>query len=188
MITFIKNTLHTIKEDIQVILDNDPAARNSLEVVFCYSGFHAVLLYRVAHKLYKWDLKLLARMLSTFSRFLTGIEIHPAAIIGKRFFIDHGMGVVIGETTEIGENVTIYQQVTLGGTGKEKVKRHPTVENNVVIGAGAKVLGNITIGENSTIGAGSVVLKDVPKNSTAVGVPAKIIKTKNNPLTKLFGT
>lgn len=178
MINFFKNVLYTIKEDIQVIFDKDPAAKSVCEIILCYSGFHAVLLYRIAHRLNMWRFRLLARMLSTFSRFLTGIEIHPAATIGKRFFIDHGMGVVIGETTKIGDDVLIYQQVTLGGTGKDKIKRHPTIENNVTIGAGAKVLGNITIGENSTIGASSVVLKDVPPNTTAVGVPARIIKNK----------
>ena len=178
MFRFLRNVIYTIKEDIQVIFDKDPAARSILEIILCYSGFHAVLMYRVAHKFHAWNFKLLARIISTFSRFLTGIEIHPAAVIGRRFFIDHGMGVVIGETTRIGENVLIYQQVTLGGTGKDKIKRHPTIENNVTIGAGAKVLGNITVGENSTIGASSVVLKDIPPNTTAVGVPARIIKNK----------
>lgn len=178
MITFIKHATKTIKEDIQVIFDKDPAARSVLEIIFCYSGFHAVLLHRIAHKLYKMNLKFIARLISTVSRFLTGIEIHPAVVIGKRFFIDHGMGVVIGETTKIGDNVLIYQQVTLGGTGKEKVKRHPTIENNVIIGAGAKVLGDIVVEENAIIGASSVVLKNVPKNCTAVGVPARIIKNR----------
>ena len=178
MINFLKNVIYTIKEDIQVIFDKDPAARSVWEIIFCYSGFHAVLLYRIAHRFDMWKLKLIARMISTFSRFLTGIEIHPSALIGKRFFIDHGMGVVIGETTKIGNDVLIYQQVTLGGTGKDKVKRHPTIEDHVTIGAGAKVLGNITVGENSTIGASSVVLKDIPPNTTAVGVPARIIKNK----------
>ena len=183
MITFIKNTLHTIKEDIQVILDNDPAARNSLEVVFCYSGFHAVLLYRVAHKLYKWDLKLLARMLSTFSRFLTGIEIHPAAIIGKRFFIDHGMGVVIGETTKIGDDVLIGHNVVLATIDHDlnPYDRHNhyapiRIGNRVWIGANVVITKGVTISDGAVIAAGAVVTKDVPENTIVGGVPAKIIK------------
>ncbi|SMB88559.1 serine O-acetyltransferase [Thermanaeromonas toyohensis ToBE] len=164
-----------IKRDIQVIFERDPAARSVLEVILCYPGFHAILLHRIAHFFWRKGFKLLARLISQFNRFLTGIEIHPGARIGKGLFIDHGMGVVIGETAEIGDNVTLYQGVTLGGTGKEKGKRHPTIGNNVVIGAGAKVLGNICIGDNVKIGAGSVVLRDVPANCTVVGVPGKIV-------------
>ena len=152
-----------IRKDIQVVFERDPAARSVLEIILTYPGVHAIILHRFAHFLYKRKLFLLARIISQVSRFLTGIEIHPGAVIGHGFFIDHGMGVVIGETTEIGDNVTIYQGVTLGGTGKEKGKRHPTIGNNVVISAGAKVLGSIKIGNNVKIGAGSVVLKDVPR-------------------------
>ena len=157
-----------IKKDIQVIFERDPAAKNVLEVILCYPGFHAILAHRVAHWFYKHKCFTLARIISQISRFFTGIEIHPGAKIGEGFFIDHGMGVVIGETTEIGNNVTIYQGVTLGGTGKEKGKRHPTIGNNVVISTGAKVLGSITIGDNVKIGAGSVVLESVPPHSTVV--------------------
>lgn len=164
-----------IKRDIQVIFERDPAARNVLEIILCYPGFHAILLHRIAHFFWRKGFKLLARIISQFNRFLTGIEIHPGARIGEGLFIDHGMGVVIGETAEIGNNVTLYQGVTLGGTGKEKGKRHPTIGNNVVIGAGAKVLGNICIGDNVKIGAGSVVLRDVPANCTVVGVPGKVV-------------
>ncbi|MBM7096594.1 serine O-acetyltransferase [Bacillus sp. H-16] len=165
----------TLKNDIDVVMDQDPAARNRLEVVFNYSGVHAIWSHRLAHGLWKRRFYFLARFLSQFSRFLTGIEIHPGAKIGQRLFIDHGMGVVIGETCEIGNNCTIYQGVTLGGTGKEKGKRHPTLEDNVLIATGAKVLGSMRIGENSRIGAGSVVLKEVPPNSTVVGIPGKVV-------------
>ncbi|ADG81156.1 serine O-acetyltransferase [Thermincola ferriacetica] len=164
-----------IRNDIKVIFDRDPAAKSLLEVILCYPGLHAILLHRVAHYLYKKGLVVLPRLISQFSRWLTGIEIHPGAQIGDGFFIDHGTGVVIGETTIIGNNVTIYQGVTLGGTGKEKGKRHPTIGNNVVISAGAKVLGNIKIGDNTKIGAGSVVLRDTPPNTTVVGVPGKVV-------------
>ncbi len=164
-----------IKKDIGVIFERDPAARSFLEVLLAYPGLHALLFHRVAHYLYKKGLILLPRLISQFSRFLTGIEIHPGARIGEGLFIDHGTGVVIGETAEVGNNVTIYQGVTLGGTGKEKGKRHPTVGNNVVISTGAKVLGNIKIGDNTRIGAGSVVLKDVPPNTTVVGIPGKVV-------------
>lgn len=164
-----------LKEDIQAVFERDPAARSTLEVILCYPGFHALILHRIAHWLYCHGFVLLARIISQFNRFLTGIEIHPGAKIGRGLFIDHGMGVVIGETAEIGDNVTIYQGVTLGGTGKEKGKRHPTIGNNVVISTGAKVLGNITVGDNVKIGAGSVVLRDVPPNCTVVGVPGKIV-------------
>ncbi|MDN5345226.1 MAG: serine O-acetyltransferase [Clostridia bacterium] len=164
-----------LKRDIKAVFERDPAARNVLEVILCYPGFHALIFHRIAHFFYCHGLALLARAISQFSRFLTGIEIHPGARIGEGLFIDHGMGVVIGETAEIGNNVTLYQGVTLGGTGKEKGKRHPTIGNNVVISTGAKVLGNITIGDNVKIGAGSVVLRDVPANCTVVGIPGKVV-------------
>lgn len=164
-----------IKEDVETIFENDPAARSVLEVVLTYSGLHATCAHRVAHWFFKRRFYFIARVISQVSRFFTGIEIHPGAKIGRRFFIDHGMGVVIGETCEIGDNVTLYQGVTLGGTGKEKGKRHPTLEDNVLVATGAKVLGSITIGENSKIGAGSVVLKEVPPNSTVVGIPGKVV-------------
>lgn len=165
-----------MKEDMDVVFEQDPAARTYIEVFLTYSGLHAIWAHRVAHAFYKKKLFFLARAISQISRFFTGIEIHPGAIIGRRFFIDHGMGVVIGETCEIGDNVTIYQGVTLGGTGHEKGKRHPTVKDNALIATGAKVLGSITVGENSKIGGGSVVLKDVPDNSTVVGIPGRIVK------------
>ncbi len=161
----------TIREQIETIFREDPAAKSILEIVLCYPGFHAVLMHRLAHRLYEAQIPILPRFLSQISRFLTGIEIHPGATIGRRFFIDHGMGVVIGETTEIGDDVLIYQGVTLGGTGNEQGKRHPTIGNNVVIGTGAKVLGSIRIGNNVKIGAGSVVVHPVPDNSTVVGIP-----------------
>lgn len=164
-----------LREDVEVIFEQDPAARSYIEVILTYSGLHAIWAHRLAHPLYKRKFFFLARIISQISRFFTGIEIHPGAQIGRRFFIDHGMGVVIGETCEIGDNVTIYQGVTLGGTGKEKGKRHPTLKDNVLVATGAKVLGSITIEENSKIGAGSVVLKDVPPNSTVVGIPGKIV-------------
>jgi len=164
-----------LREDIRCIMDRDPAARSVLEVLLTYAGLHALWFYRVAHWLYLRRRFTLARMVSQFARFVTGIEIHPGAKIGRGVFIDHGSGVVIGETAEIGDNVTIYQGVTLGGTGKEKGKRHPTVGNNVLISTGAKILGAITIGDNSKIGAGSVVLKDVPPNSTVVGIPGRVV-------------
>jgi serine O-acetyltransferase len=164
-----------MKEDIQVIFEQDPAARSYIEVILTYSGLHAIWAHRIAHWLFKRGCFFLARIVSQVSRFFTGIEIHPGATIGRRFFIDHGMGVVIGETCEIGDNVTIYQGVTLGGTGKEKGKRHPTLKDNVLIATGAKVLGSITIGENAKIGAGSVVLSEVPPNSTVVGIPGKVV-------------
>ena len=165
----------SIREDIAAVKDRDPAARSSLEIILLYSGLHALWGYRVHHWMWTHGLKFLARALSQLARWITGIEIHPGAQIGRRFFVDHGMGVVIGETVIVGDDVTLYQGVTLGGTGKETGKRHPTIRNNVVIGGGAKVLGNITVGENCRIGAGSVVLRDVPDNSTVVGVPAHVI-------------
>jgi len=164
-----------MREDIAAVLDRDPAAKSGLEVVLLYSGLHALWGYRAHHWLWIRGWRFLARALSQWARLITGIEIHPGAEIGHRFFVDHGMGVVIGETTIIGDDVTLYQGVTLGGTGKETGKRHPTLRNNVVIGAGARVLGNITIGENCRVGAGSVVLRDVPDNSTVVGVPGHIV-------------
>jgi serine O-acetyltransferase len=164
----------TLTRDIQAALDRDPAARSAIEVLLCYPGLHALYFHRVAHWLWNHRLKTLGRFVSHVSRFLTGIEIHPGAVIGPGLFIDHGMGVVIGETTEIGENVTIYQGVTLGGTSLEKKKRHPTIGNNVVIGAGAKILGPFKVGDNSRIGSGSVVVKEVPPNSLVVGVPGQV--------------
>ncbi len=164
-----------LKEDIDTVFDQDPAARSYLEVVLTYSGLHAIWAHRVAHAFYKRKLYFLARIISQISRFFTGVEIHPAATIGRRFFIDHGMGVVIGETCEIGDNVTVFQGVTLGGTGKEKGKRHPTILDDALIATGAKVLGSITVGKGSKIGAGSVVLKDVPDHSTVVGIPGRVV-------------
>lgn len=164
-----------IKKDIQAVFERDPAAKNLLEVILCYPGFHALLFHRVAHFFSRKGLIVLPRLISHISRFLTGIEIHPGAKIGEGVFIDHGMGVVIGETAEIGNNVTIYQGVTLGGTGKAKGKRHPTVRDNVVIGTGAKVLGPIEIGEGARIGAGSVVLQSVPAGATVVGIPGRVV-------------
>ena len=164
-----------IKEDIKTIYDKDPAATNLAEVILCYPGLHALICHRFANYLYHKKIPLIPRIISHISRFFTGIEIHPGATIGRRFFIDHGMGVVIGETTVIGRDVLIYQGVTLGGTGKEHGKRHPTVSNNVVIGAGAKVLGNIMIGANVRIGAGSVVVDNVPPHSTVVGIPGRVV-------------
>src|SRR5271155_404353 len=164
-----------IREDVNTVLERDPAAKSRLEIYLCYAGLHAVWFYRINHWLWNHRFLLLGRWLSQVARFLTGIEIHPGAEIGRRLFIDHGMGVVIGETAVVGDDVTLYQGVTLGGTGKEHGKRHPTIEDNVVIGDGAKVLGNITVGRNCRIGAGSVVLRNVPENSTVVGVPGHII-------------
>ena len=177
-IFIIKFTLIAIffYEDIKAAQKKDPAAKGFLEVLLLYQGLHALVSYRVAHFFYKLHLFFLARLISQVSRFTTGIEIHPGARIGKRFFIDHGMGVVIGETSIIGDDVLLYQGVTLGGTGLQKGKRHPTIGNNVVVGGGAKVLGNITIGDNSYIGSNAVVIKDVPANSTVVGVPGRITK------------
>ena len=167
--------IKAIKEEIKTIKEKDPAATNILEILLTYSGMHAMLAYRFANKLLKCNIPFFPRFICFISRFLTGIEIHPGATIGKRFFIDHGMGVVIGETTIVGNDCLLYQGVTLGGTGKEHGKRHPTLKNNVVVGSGAKVLGNITIGNNVRIGAGSVVITDVPDNCTVVGVPGKIV-------------
>lgn len=169
---------HRIKQDIEVIFQRDPAARSVLEVLLCYPGLHAILAYRMFHWLWRKNFRLLARFLSNLTRFLTGIEIHPAARIGARFFIDHGMGVVIGETTEIGDNVTLYHGVTLGGTSWNAGKRHPTLEHGVVVGAGAKILGPITIGANVRVGSNAVVVSDVPANTTVVGVPGRLVMPK----------
>jgi serine O-acetyltransferase len=167
--------LASIREDVAMVMEHDPAAKSRLEVWLCYSGLHAVWFYRLNHWLWNHRLFLLGRWLSQVARLLTGIEIHPGAVIGRRLFIDHGMGAVIGETSVVGDDVTLYQGVTLGGTGKEQGKRHPTIEDNVVVGGGAKILGNITVGKNCRIGAGSVVLRSVPPDSTVVGVPGHII-------------
>ena len=166
---------NTIHDDIQSVLDRDPAARNPLEVLLCYPGVHAIWAHRLSHRLWNSGLRLFARWVSQLARGLTGIEIHPGATIGRNLFIDHGMGVVIGETAEVGDNVTIYHGVTLGGTSLQKTKRHPTIEDHVVIGAGAKVLGAITIGANSRIGANAVVVKTAPPNSVIVGVPGQVV-------------
>ncbi|HZG87508.1 serine O-acetyltransferase EpsC [Paenibacillus sp.] len=170
------NWLQTMRSDIEAVFDNDPAARSVLEVVLTYSGVHAIWAHRVAHALYKRRWFGLARLISQVSRFFTGIEIHPGARIGRRLFIDHGMGVVIGETCEIGDDVVLYQGVTLGGTGKEKGKRHPTIGSNVVVASGAKVLGSFTVGDYSRIGANAVVLQEVPPYSTVVGIPGRVVR------------
>ena len=175
----------SLRSDFSIIKERDPAARGILEIVFCYPGFQALTIHRISHKLWKYKFPLLPRIFSHLTRFLTGVEIHPGAKIGSGVFIDHGMGVVIGETSEIGNRCLLYQGVTLGGTGKESGKRHPTLEENVVIGAGAKVLGAIHIGTNTRIGAGSVVVKDVEANSTVVGIPGRVVHqsgVKINPL------
>lgn len=170
-----------IRDDIQSVLDRDPAARNVLEVLLCYPGLHAIWAHRLSHRLWKSGFKLFARGISQIMRNITGIEIHPGATIGRNLFIDHGMGVVIGETAEVGDNVTLYHGVTLGGTSLQKTKRHPTIEDHVVIGAGAKVLGAITIGANSRIGANAVVVKSAPPNSVIVGVPGQIVLRDQQP-------
>ncbi|WP_407433101.1 serine O-acetyltransferase [Methanobrevibacter sp.] len=171
--------LERFKDEINAIKEKDPAARRTIEIFLCYPGVWALFMHRISHFLWNHSLKLLARMNSTLARFLTGIEIHPGAQIGRRVFIDHGMGVVVGETTIVGDDVLIYQGVVLGGTTTQKTKRHPTIEKGVIIGAGAKVMGNITIGEYSKIGTGAVVLKDVPPESTCVGIPGRIVRCKN---------
>ena len=175
----------SLKSDFAIIRERDPAAKGVAEIIFCYPGFQALVMHRISHKLWKYKLPLFPRLISHVTRFLTGVEIHPGARIGKGVFIDHGMGVVIGETSEIGDRCLLYQGVTLGGTGKESGKRHPTLEANVVVGAGAKVLGGICVGTNTRIGAGSVVVKDVEANSTVVGIPGRIVHqsgVKINPL------
>ncbi|MEF9935332.1 MAG: serine O-acetyltransferase EpsC [Clostridium sp.] len=176
----------TFKEEAINVLEKDPAAKNMLEVVLCYPGLHAVLFYRMTNKLYKRKWFVLARVISQIVRNFTGIEIHPGATIGKGLFIDHGMGIVIGETAEVGDNVTIYHGVTLGGTGKDTGKRHPTIGDNVLIGAGSKILGPIKIGSNSKIGANSVVLKEVPENSTVVGIPGKVVNKAQEKVTFIY--
>jgi serine O-acetyltransferase len=167
--------ISAIREDMATVLERDPAAKSRLEILLCYAGLHAIWFHRINHWFWNHHLYLLARWLSQVVRFFTGIEIHPGAQLGRRLFIDHGMGVVIGETATVGNDVTLYQGVTLGGTGKEHGKRHPTIGDNVVVGGGAKILGNITVGNNCRVGAGSVVTRDVPENSTVVGVPGHII-------------
>src|SRR5271169_6030402 len=175
----------TIREQFDTVFRRDPAARSVLEIVLCYPGVHAILLHRIAHRLYRAGWFTTARVVSQLSRSLTGIEIHPGARIGRRFFIDHGMGVVIGETSEIGDDVLMYQNVTLGGTGKEAGKRHPTIGNEVVVGTGAKILGNIRIGDHVKVGAGSVVVRSVPDHSTVVGVPGRVVGDANADLDTL---
>ena len=175
-VIYILLSLIFFRDEIKATKDRDPAARSSLEIVLLYSGLHAIIFYRVSHFLLRVKFTLLSRLISQIAKFITGIEIHPGATIGKGLFIDHGLGVVIGETSIIGDNVTLFQGVTLGGTGKEKGKRHPTIGNNVVIGTGAKVLGDITVRDNSYVGANAVVIKDVPVNATVVGIPARITK------------
>jgi len=174
-----KNMFSRMKEDINSVFDRDPAARTTFEVLLNYPGLHAIWIHRVSHRLWRANWKLIARLVSTFSRWLTGVEIHPGATLGRRFFIDHGMGIVIGETAEIGDDVTLYHGVTLGGTSWNSGKRHPTLEDNVVIGAGAQVLGPITIGKGGKVGSNSVVVKNLPENATAVGIPARIVSNKS---------
>ena len=169
----------SIRKDIKTVFDHDPAAISTLEVLLAYPGFHARQFHRLAHTLFKWHIPVLPRLISHINRFLTGIEIHPGAMIGNGFFIDHGMGVVIGETSEIGDNVTLYQGVTLGGTSHQRTKRHPTLGNNVVVGVGAQLIGSITIGDNTKVGAGSVVVNSVPANATVVGVPGRVVAIRN---------
>ena len=181
----LKSLIKEIKYDVNAVRERDPAAKGTVEVLLLYSGVHAILAYRVSHKLYLSKHYFSARAVSQLARFFTGIEIHPGATIGKGLFIDHGMGVVIGETAEIGDNCTIYQGVTLGGTGKDTGKRHPTLGNNVMVGAGAKVLGPIKINDDSKVAANAVVLKEVPQNSTAVGIPAKVVRRHGKPVQDL---
>ena len=169
----------SIRKDIKTVFEHDPAAINIIEVLLAYPGFHARQFHRLAHTLFRWHIPILPRLVSHANRFLTGIEIHPGAKIGEGLFIDHGMGVVIGETSEIGDNVTIYQGVTLGGTSHQKAKRHPTLGNNVVVGVGAQLIGNITIGDNTKVGAGSVVVISAPANATVVGVPGRVVSIRN---------
>lgn len=169
----------SIRKDIKAVFEHDPAAVNTLEVLLAYPGFHARQTHRLAHTLFRWHIPILPRLISNICRFLTGIEIHPGARIGDGFFIDHGMGVVIGETSEIGDNVTLYQGVTLGGTSHQRAKRHPTLGNNVVVGVGAQLIGDITIGDNTKIGAGSVVVNSVPADATVVGVPGRVVAVRN---------
>jgi len=169
----------SIRKDIKAVFDHDPAAISTIEVLLAYPGFHARQFHRLAHTLFRWHIPVLPRLISHINRFLTGVEIHPGAKIGEGFFIDHGMGVVIGETSEIGDNVTLYQGVTLGGTSHQRAKRHPTLGNNVVVGVGAQLIGDITIGDNAKVGAGSVVVTSVPANTTVVGVPGRVVEVRN---------
>ncbi len=169
----------SIRKDVKAVFEHDPAATSTMEVLLAYPGFHARQFHRLAHTLFQWHIPVLPRLISHISRFLTGIEIHPGAKIGEGFFIDHGMGVVIGETSEIGNNVTLYQGVTLGGTSHQRTKRHPTLGNNVVVGVGAQLIGAITIGDNTKVGAGSVVVTSVPANATVVGVPGRVVAVRN---------
>ncbi len=169
----------SIRKDIKAVFDHDPAAISTLEVLLAYPGFHARQSHRLAHTLFRWHIPVLPRLISHISRFLTGIEIHPGAKIGEGFFIDHGMGVVIGETSEIGDNVTLYQGVTLGGTSHQRTKRHPTLGKNVVVGVGAQLIGDITIGDNTKVGAGSVVVSSAPANATVIGVPGRVVAVRN---------
>lgn len=171
--------ISSVKKDIKAAFGHDPAAVSTLEILLAYPGFHARQSHRIAHTLFKWHIPFLPRLISHISRFCTGIEIHPGAQIGEGFFIDHGMGVVIGETSVIGDNVTLYQGVTLGGTSLRREKRHPTLGNNVVVGVGAQVIGDITIGDNAKVGAGSVVISSVPANATVVGVPGRVVTVRN---------
>ncbi len=184
IVAFWLITLIFFYKEVKGVRERDPAATNTFEILFLYSGLHAIVLHRIAHKLWLWKLPLIPRAISQFARFLTGIEIHPGAQIGKGLFIDHGMGVVIGETAIVGDNVLLYQGVTLGGTGKETGKRHPTLGDNIAVGAGAKILGNITIGSNSYIGANAVVLTTVPPNTTVVGVPGHVTKQDGEKIEK----
>ena len=174
-----------VRDDIKAVLDRDPAARNAFEVLVCYPGIWSIIFHRPAHWLYRHNLKLLARIISQLARWLTGVEIHPGAVIGKRCFIDHGMAIIIGETTEIGDDVTIYQGVTLGGTGKDTGKRHPTIGNNVILSSGSKILGPFKVGNNVKIGAGAVVLKEVPDNCTVVGIPGTIVRRNGKPISEM---
>ena len=184
IVAFWLITLIFFYKEVKGVRERDPAATNTFEILFLYSGLHAIVLHRIAHKLWLWKLPLIPRAISQFARFLTGIEIHPGAQVGKGLFIDHGMGVVIGETAIVGDNVLLYQGVTLGGTGKETGKRHPTLGDNIAVGAGAKILGNITIGSNSYIGANAVVLTTVPPNTTVVGVPGHVTKQDGEKIEK----
>jgi serine O-acetyltransferase len=175
MIRYFKS----LKSDIDACFEHDPAARNVFEILFAYPGFHSRQFYRISHTLWKWKVPFFPRFISHIGRFFTGIEIHPGAILGEKVFIDHGMGVVIGETAEVGNNVVLYQGVTLGGTSTQKIKRHPTLVNNIIVGSGAKLIGAITIGDNVKIGSGSVIVTSVPPNATVVGVPGRIVKLRN---------
>ncbi len=179
MINLVKKYIDGVREDIDCVFERDPAAQTNWEVIFIYPGFHAVLMHRICHALWVKDFKFIASFIAHISRWLTGIEIHPGAVIGRRFFIDHGMGVVIGETTIIGDDCTLYHGVTLGGTSLDKGKRHPTLNNGVVVGAGAKILGPIEIGENARIGSNSVVIKPVPDGATVVGIPGRVMGVKD---------